>query len=446
MSRRTVAGIAALALVLPLSACGGADDAGWGSPERVPVPAAAAASVTASVDGAGGVHVAWPDKRAGRWSLRAVDRPPGGAWSAPETVAAGGPFGIWPHAIAANGRGDAAALWADRGGRRSVLLASVRRAGGGWGPEQAVSRVSGNLTFGQIAIDAHGAVTVTGRGLAGPGLWTVRRDPDGTWSAPVLLTPEGEGVDAPELVVAPDGRAAVVALLKRRGRPAAVWSATADAAGAWSSGEVVAGSEGARYPVVAITADGLVAGWTQQRAQGRPQRVMAARRSTAGWSPPVPLDAPSPYDFGPIQLVADGDGALAAWARWDGAPTARRGSIRARRIGPGGLDHAATVSPVTFPPVGGPGVHVIYLSPPVDLRAAPGATPTLLWSEPAGGTRAAGRRLVAARRDGDGIWRTERLGSAPGLAPLAGGDGAVLWYEAPPNAGATRIQIATSGG
>ena len=207
---------------------------------------------------------------------------------------------------------------------------------------------------------------------------------------------------------------------------------------------MVPGSAGARQPVVAIAEHRLVAGWIEQR--GGRQRVMVARRSAAGWSRPAPLDAPNPHDLGPIQLVADGDGALAAWARWDGPPQGRRASLRARRIGPRGLEAAQTVSPLTFPPVGGPGAYVIYLSPPVDVRLVPGATPTLLWSEPAGATRAAGRRLAAARRDSDGAWRAERLGGAPGVAPLAGGDAAALWSEAPPNGGATRIRMATFGG
>ncbi len=141
--RRVGAAALAIALAGVLAACGGTDGAGWSAPERVPIPVAAAASATASVDAGGGVHVAWPEKRAGRWSLRAIDRPADGAWSAPETVAAGGPFRVSPYAVAANERGDAAALWADRGGRRSILLVSVRPAGGAWGPEQAVSRVSG---------------------------------------------------------------------------------------------------------------------------------------------------------------------------------------------------------------------------------------------------------------------------------------------------------------
>jgi hypothetical protein len=173
---------------------------------------------------------------------------------------------------------------------------------------------------------------------------------------------------------------------------------------------------------------------------------MVATRAASGWSRPAPLDAPSPHDLGPVQLVADGDGALAAWARWDGPPEGRRASLRARGIGPRGLEAVATVSPLTFPPVGGPGDHVIYLSPPVDLRLAPGASPTLLWSEPAGATRAAGRRLVAARRDGAGAWRAVPLGGAPLVTPLAGGDRAALWFEGPPGSGATRIQVATAGG
>jgi hypothetical protein len=444
MKPRTVTAIAALALVLPLSACG-AGDAEWGSPVRVPVPAAAAASVTASVDAAGGVHVAWPEKRAGRWSLRAVDRLPGGGWSPPETVAAGGAFRVAPYAIAGNARGDVAALWDARGGRRSIMLVSVRPAGGAWGPEQAVSRVSGGFTFGQMAIDARGAVTVIGRGLGGPGLWAVRRDPSGTWSAPVRLTAEGEGVDAPELVVAPAGRAAVVALLKRPGRPAAVWAATANVAGAWTSGEVVPGSDGAHQPSVALTEAGLVVGWTEQRDSG-PRHAMTSRRAAAGWTPPVPLDVASPYDLGSVQLVADGHGARAAWTRWDGRPQDRRASIRTRRIGPRGLEPITTVGSMTLPPAGGPGIHVIYLEPPLDLRLASGTRPTLLWSEPAGATRDAGRRLVAARRDDDGVWQAERLGGAPGVAPLAGGDAAALWYEAPPNGAATSIRMATAGG
>jgi hypothetical protein len=446
MSRRPSAAIGAVALLLGLAACGVNDGSGWGSAERVPVPPSGVSFATAAVDAAGAVHVVWREKRDGRWSLRAIERRAGDAWSTPQTIAAERPFSIVPDRVVANERGDPAALWEYSGGRRSILVASVRPAGGEWEPEQAISRVGHGLAFGQIAIDARGAVTVIGRGLAGPGLWSVRREPGGAWSAPVRLTPEGDGVDSPDLAVASDGRMAVVALLKRPGRRAAVWAASASASGRWGPGEVVPGSDGARYPVVATSDAGFVAGWTEQRADGRRNRVMAARRSATGWSTPMALDRTSPHDLGQVELISDGDGVLAAWTRWEGRPQDRHASIRARRIGADGSEPAVTVSPLVFPRVARPGDRVSYSQPPVDVRLIAGATPTLLWSEAAGATRDAGHRLIAARRDDHGAWRLDRLGVAGLVMPMTGGDAAAVWFEGPPGGGATRIRMATFRG
>jgi hypothetical protein len=445
MSRRAAAAIGAAALLVGLAACGATGESGWGSAERVPVPPSGAPFATAAVDAAGAVHVIWREKRDGRWSLRAIERQAGDGWSTPRTLAAEQPFSIVPDGVVANEHGDLAALWEFSGGRRSILVASVRPAGSEWEPGQPVSRVGHGFTSGQIAIDARGAVTVIGRGLAGPGLWTVRREPGGAWSAPIRLTPEGNGVDAPDLAVASDGRMAAVALLKRPGEPAAVWVASATASGRWGSGEVVPGSDGARYPVVATSEAGLVAGWTEQRADGRRNRVMAARRSATGWSTPMALDDTSPHDLGPVELISDGDGVLAAWTRWEGRPQGRHASIRARRIGADGPEPAVTVSPLVFPRVGRPGDRVIYSQPPVDPRLIPGAPPTLMWSEAAGATREAGYRLVAARRDDRGAWRLDRLGAAGLVMPLTGGAAAALWFEGPSGGGVTRIQMATAG-
>lgn len=450
-SRLAIAGVACLALVglaVAVAATltsGGSAPERWSAPERIPVPASAVSFAQAGLDPAGRAHVAWVERRGGLWSLMEIERDPRGEWSAPRAIVRDRPFAISISAIAANARGDAAALWGYAGDRRGVLVASARPLGGAWEPEQAVSRVRAGFFDGHIAVAPEGAVTVVGRGLAGPGLWAVRRGGPGAWQEPVRLSPEGLGVDAPALSQAPDGRLAVAALLTRPGRPRTAWTVVATPAGRWGAPRAIPGSQGARIPMVALTREGgAVAAWMREdRARGTSRAMAASRSATGPWRAPVVLDDAAPPGPTPPTARSHSGGAVVSWTRWDGRPEDRRTQVWAAD---GGDPRRATLvaAPVLAPVSSAPGSTVVYTSPPLQALAGEGPTPILAWTQTGGG----GARLMVAGRRG-GSWDAPVAvggGGTRGVYPVAVGSAAdseaVIWSEAPPGSPANALLFA----
>lgn len=461
MKRRTAAltGLACLvvvavgALVATLAGGGDARAAGhWSPPVAAPVPAASAGAAQAYVDPAGRAHVAWVERHDGRWSLHESSRPLGGAWTPPTTAVQPSPFSLAVSGLAANARGDAAVLFTYGGDRhRQVLAASTRPAGGDWSAPRALSRpTTAAVASGGVGIDASGTITVVRRGLGGPGLWTTRKPAAAAWSALKRISPAGQGTDAPRLEVLPNGRATVVALLKRAGRPPVAWYRRADRSGRWGPDTIVTGSEYARLPELATGADGTtVVSWVRQRGfSSAGARLLAAGRSAGGtWSRPHALGTPDDGLAAP-SVLGERTGASVVWARWDGAPQGRRASIIARRVtADGALGPSATVASVSLAPVPRvPDAIVIYGPPPINLIAASGPQPAVSWA--ANTTTSGGSSVVqAALRDADGRWSDAAVLGTKGRfgLPLAvgapAGRAVVVWGEGPPLAAISEVVV-----
>lgn len=435
-----------------VSSSGGGGGPAWSAPTTAPVPSASVGAARAFVDPAGRAHVAWVERHDGRWTLSESVRPPGDDWSAPTTVVRDQAFAIAVTGLAANARGDAAVLWTYAGDHhRQVLMSSVRSAGGSWSTPQALSRPTfGGVGSGGIAMDATGAVTVVGRGLDGPGLWASRREPEKDWTAPARISPAGAGIDAPQLDLAADGRAFVLALLKRHGRPPALWFRQADANGSWGRDAVLPGSDGARLPAAGGGSDGtIVASWVRETPTAS-RLLAAALPPGGGWARPVTLEGPTDRFVGPPSLLPETQGASVVWPRWDGAPQGRRASIRAQRVaGAGRPGDATTVASLTLAPVAQvPGTIVMYGPAPVQLVPAAGARPAIAWSAATGRGAQDRAAVQVAERDGNGTWSAPRTLSTPGRSAfvLAAGTSAdrtvVAWAEGPPRGAASVLLVA----
>lgn len=447
--RMLVAGIVSalllVAVVAVVAVIGSSDSKtgrSWGPPSRVPVPPLSAASPQVVVSDDGGVHVLFSERQEGAWSLRQVSRAPGGDWSSPQTLVAGSAFPIMPAGIAANRDGDLAALWSLSDGRRSVLMASARLPGGEWTPEQALSRV-GSSAWGRVVVAPDGVATVIGRGLAGPGLWTVRREPGGRWEPARRISTPGVGVDAPAVAIGVDGRLGVVALAKRPGVARSLFSVQSSAEGEWGRPVPLAGSEGARGPAAAFAADGtLVAGWSREGG-GRVSIESATRPPTGSWSRPRVEDSAPQGSAGPV-LFAGAQSPKLVWTRWNGAPEDRRAQVRAVDPAVPGADIVA--APV-LPPVDatfglGPSA-VIYGPPPLQMAGGGGEQAVLAWGQPA----AAGSSISATTFSGRTWADPVRLAAGPQSAfPIAAGGGSghdtVVWTAGPPLSAADRLLVA----
>lgn len=435
----------AVALAALLDSSDAASMRSWGAPSRVPVPARAVPSAQVFVDEGGGAHVLFTERRGGAWDLRQISRAAGGVWSNPRTVVASSPFALTPVEIAANGRGDLAALWLASGDRRRVLMGSVVAPGGTWAPEQALSRVSPSAG-GEAVVAPDGAVTVIGRGLQGPGLWAVRHEPGGGWQPARRISPAGLGVDAPAAAVSQNGGLGLVVLAKRPGQVRSLAAAAASPDGRWEPLRPVPGSGAARRPLVAIASDGtLVAAWSREAGE-RSSLRSAVRPRTGSWAPARVHDRTPRDRSGDLVLVGDGPGSLTlAWTRWSGAPVNRRAEVRTVDPSDAGTAPIVVAAPV-MPPVSqgaGAPAAVIYGPPPLQLVGGGGRSPVVAWGQPAD----TGSQIIVTTGAGRTWEEPVRLADRLGFAfPLAAGGGpgadVVVWAAGAPMAAADRLLVA----
>lgn len=397
-----------------------------------PVPRAAAATASGVVDARGRATIAWPERSAGRWTLRVSARSPGRPWSAPETVVSGSRFPLVPGPVASNARGDVALLWRALGDRgHAALHAAVRSADGTWTSAQAVSRAAW-MPQADIAIDDTGTALVAGTNLAGPGLWATERAPDGDWTPLRRLAPAGFAVDSPAMTAAGD-RAAVVALLTRPGYPRALWAVTRDG-GRWGSPEPLPASQYAhRARIVLGPQPGQAfAAWSTEEPGILP-RVMVAVRAGGEWRPPTLLDAVQVTGTAGPVLTPGAGGAHLAWTRWEGDPAGRRVAVRVSEVDAGGAATVPRTAAVLDAPAFAPdsGVTPGALPPPGLVASV--STPQVLALQEHGARGISAPVLVSAP---DGSWGRV-LVPHPGATAVAlaagvtsGGEPVLLWGEA----------------
>lgn len=438
----------ALVIVSLVVSSGGSASPGWSAPERVPISASAVPSATAIVDPAGRPHVAWAERREGRWELHEAFRERAGVWSTAGGPATTGSFRTAVVGLAANARGDAAMLWIYAAERHQVLMGSTRPAGGAWSQGQSLSRVTGGLLVTGVGMDASGTTTVIGKGLDGPGLWTTRARVGGDWTVLRRISPAGLSVDRPVLQVAPDGRASALALLKRDRRPPALWFTQADAKGLWSKGELVPGSDYASQPQLARADDGTpVTAWLSQVSTTA--RLLVSARSGGKWPTPAAIEGPTSDFLGPVSLIAEPRGATAVWPRWDSRPEDRQASIRTQQItGQGTLEPPAQVASLRLAPANtSQGAIVIYGPPPVQLVVARTPGPTVMWNATSESAPKDPATVQVSSQSG-GAWSAPVQLSTSGRFsyPLAaGGSGEraiAMWAEGPPTGAADRMLVA----
>jgi hypothetical protein len=272
-----------------------------------------------AVNAAGDAVVVWAR---GDGVVQASFRPVStGVWSAPADLSSPGTTAGPEVALAPSG--DAVAVWSWRGAGStgSVVQASFRPAGGGWGASEAVStNPAANGRRPQVAIDASGnAVAVWLAGAVPVVRAAARRRASGAWSERVAVSPLGQAAGAPSL----GGNAA--------GNAVAVWTmgprahaSLRPAAGGWSAPSAISGTN-AGAPLVRLDGSSrAVAAWSRGGA------VEAADLTASG---PVLLGVAVPTAAAaerPVSFSAR----PAAWAApLAGQPVWRFGD-GASRIGP----------------------------------------------------------------------------------------------------------------
>ena len=324
--------------------------------------------------------------------MQASYRPVGGTWSTPVDLARGRQF-VGPQVVV-DPAGNATAVWRRVDADRSVVQTSTRPAGGTWSVPLDLSTdpsvdYSQRPTCRSSPWTPSGVVTSTwSRFEAATGEpWkftaqSATRSTDGTWSAPVDLSPAGSPAKSTDVTVDPAGNATAV----------------------WAAGALPAG----RHPT---------RGWRLVRPRPalhhrRPARQPRGRRSTRP-APQRLSGAASPAARYGVQSASRALGG--AWT----APldlTPRRGLRHSgdRRRPPGhrhralaaarwlGLGRHARPSRATGGALGRPGDPLVARSRllgPAGRRRPGAATPPRSGREPTGG-----RVIEAARRPAGGEW------------------------------------------
>ena len=171
-----------------------------------------------AIDQAGNAIVVWTRYTGKRSVVRAVLRPAGGRFSKPVNLSTQRQ-NAYDAQVAIDQAGNAIVVWARSRGKRSVVQAVLRPAGGSFSKPVNLSRVSkrGDVSP-EVAINPSGdAVVGWVRHVTKSGIWRVQaamRPAGGDFSKPVNLSPafrdKGGFTVTPDVAISPSGSAIVV--------------------------------------------------------------------------------------------------------------------------------------------------------------------------------------------------------------------------------------------
>ncbi len=379
----------------------------WGAPVELSVdtsvdPGQKPELPQVDVDADGTAVAVWShDPGSHQYVVQAATREPGGAWTPPADLSAGGTSARTPQ-VAVGPSGAATVVWATSGGQ-SVAQSASRSPTGGWGAATTLSAPSVRVSNPDVAVDGSGAATAVWNRLDGSYATEVAsRAVDAPWSAASALSSPGQDTfDTPQVASA-GGRTMVV--WQHRDGDAWVVAASERTATGWATPQDLSESgpdEDAWDPQVAIDPAGnATAVWS--RVEGT-KRVVQAARAVAldgrGWSEAIDLSARGSDAWHPQVAVDPAGNTTTAWShKADGSWT-----VQAR-----GLDAAGPV--VTDLTVEGAGKRRTYVVTAHDTwsRVAR-ATWHFADGTTATGTRVThtGRKAAAVR-----VTVTDRVGNA----------------------------------
>jgi hypothetical protein len=269
------------------------DGGGWGANQRVNDDASTQIQDWPAIaaDGAGNAYAVWKDYRNGYPAIYFSYRPAGGSWSTNQRVDDGGTRDVDHPDIAIDSAGNLYALWQDwRNGDPDVYF-SYQPAGGSWGANERVSdAVSGTVQYsGAIAADGAGDAYAVWTDMRNgdPDIYFSYRAAGGNWSANerVSQDPGHARQWNPDIAVDTAGNAYSVWQDDRNGHYD-VYASYRPADGGWGTAVRVnddAGTAGQYGPAIAEGANIVAAVWQDERAGG-PHITYSYRLATGAWS------------------------------------------------------------------------------------------------------------------------------------------------------------------
>lgn len=262
-----------------------------------------------------------------------------GTWSAVDKVSTTGATAVYYPSLAVDALGRGTALWTEKTGSFSRVVAATRSAGGAWSNGTPVSPDDSNAEYPQVALDAAGNATAVW-GQASGAIRTARRPVGGAWGGLKDLATAGGNA---RVAVAPNGQATAIfnapdPSTDCSGSPCSRVQARVRTGGTWGGATPLSSSTDHAYaPALAVDGRGVVtASWDSQSGPAS----MTRRTPTGAWSGATEIEPATADPSGPM-LVADLQGnVLLGWNH----AAASAGRVRARI-----LDAAGPVSTVKKP-------------------------------------------------------------------------------------------------
>ena len=275
--------------------------------------------------------------------------------------------------IATSPDGTATAVWERSNGIEIIVQQATRSPGGTFGTPADLSLQGGESSLADIAFGPDGSATAVWIRSTGGGdvVRASTRPPGGEFGAPEDIFGPAVDADAPEIAIAEDGTATVVASIVV-GSDEIVQATTRPPEGSFGAPVNLSAAGGdADRPRIAVAGDGTAtAVWHRQ--VGAAFRIQSATRPPDGaFGSPLTLSepgaAPVGNAFSPRIAVGPDRTATVVWRRFDGANEIVQASTRV----PGG----AFATPVDLSAAGQSGKLP-------DIAFAPDSSATAVWEGP----------------------------------------------------------------
>ena len=284
----------------------------WSS-ERISAPAPDTESPALAMDSDGNAVAAWHRSDGGNSVVQAAVRPAGGAWSAPEDLSASADPAFDVKLAAEHGR--IGAVWVVLHNRHTLIASSARPVDGAWSPPETLAGPVGNPSAPTIALDDNGGAVAAWRWSNGAYrvVQAASTAPDGTWTAPIVLSGPSRNATPPRLAMDADGHA-VVGWLRSNGDWTVAQVASRSPDGSWARPVTISRRAGnVRNVDLDMTRDGhAIVSWRQ----GYPNsNLWSASRSpeSAAWGDPSPIAYNWLGAQADVTLDAEGN-ATAVWS------------------------------------------------------------------------------------------------------------------------------------
>jgi len=319
--------------------------------------------------------------------------------------------------VAADGNGNAVAVWAQSDGSFIHIRANRYVAGSGWlTPIRIDSDNSNDAASPQIDMDGSGNAVVVWTQNAK--IWTNRYTAGVGWGVATSISIGGTSVDAPQITVDSNGDA--VAVWQQLDSAQNVWANHYLAGWGWGTATTISdGTGNATAPQAATDTSGnAVAVWTQ--FDGTRDNIMANRYlAGSGWGTAALIETDNNGAAKPqVSVTADGN-AIAVWQQSDGTRT----NIWANRYTAGsGWDVAALIEHDNAGPAIDPQVAVDGLGDAVAIWTQADGIHNNIWANRYAADNAWGTpALVESDNSGDA--------ALPQIAVGANGNAVAVWQQ-----------------